>query len=95
MIDWNVRIGDILVVVSLAGTCIFYAFRSGRFAESIITMQREIKELKEVAKSLAIIITNQAVQTVRQDSQGERLNILDRRIEDLRKGEGYIVTQHK
>lgn len=92
MIDWNVRVGDILVVVSLAGTCIFYAFRSGRFAESIITMQREIREMKEVAKSLAVIITNQAVQTVRMDSQGERLNSLDDKIEDLRRGDGYIIA---
>lgn len=91
MIDWNVRIGDILVVLSLAGTCIFYAFRSGRFAESIITMQREIKELKEVAKSLAVIITQQAVQTVRLDSQGERLNMMDQKIEDIRHGDGLIV----
>lgn len=91
MIDWNVRIGDILVVLSLAGTCIFYAFRSGRFAESIITMQREIRELKEVAKSLAVIITQQAVQTVRLDSQGERLNIMDKRVEDLRRGDGFIL----
>lgn len=92
MIDWNVRVGDILVVVSLAGTCIFYAFRSGRFAESIITMQREIREMKEVAKSLAVIITQQAVQTVRMDSQGERLNSLDDKIEDLRRGDGYIIA---
>lgn len=91
MIDWNFRIGDIAVILSLAGTGIFYAFRSGRFAQSIITMQREITELKEVAKSLAVIITNQAVQTVRLDTQGERLNLLDRRIEDLRRGEGIIV----
>lgn len=91
MIDWNVRIGDIAVIASLAGTCIFYAFRSGRFAESIMTMQKEISELKEVAKSMIVIITNQAVQTVRQDAQGERLNILDKRIEDLRRGEGLIT----
>lgn len=95
MIDWNFRIGDVAVIMSLAGTCVFYAFRSGRFAESIITMQKEITELKDVAKSLAMIITNQAVQTVRLDSQGERLNILDGRIEDLRRGEGLITRSGK
>lgn len=94
MIDWNVRAGDILVVISLAGTCIFYAFRSGRFAESIITMQREIRELKEVAKSLSVIITQQAVQTVRLDSQGERLNSMDDKIESLRHGE-RLTTKDK
>lgn len=90
-IDWNVRIGDVLVVVSLAGTCIFYAFRSGRFAESIIYMQKEITELKEVSKSLMVVITNQAVQTVRLDSQGERLNLMDDKIERLRRGEGLAA----
>lgn len=93
MIDWNVRIGDILVIVSLVGTCIFYAFRSGRFAESIITMQREIKELKDVAKSLAMIITAQAVQTVRLDSQGDRLNQIDDKIERIRRGEGLTTRK--
>lgn len=88
MIDWNVRFGDLLVVASLAGTCILYAYKSGRFAESIITMQREIKELKEVAKSLTVIITQQAVQTVRLDTQGERLNMIDDKIERIRRGEG-------
>lgn len=91
MIDWNVRFGDLAVIASLAGTCLFYAFRSGKFAQNIETMQREITELKEVAKSLAVIITQQAVQSVRMDTQGERLNILDKRLEDLRRGEGLIT----
>lgn len=92
MIDWNVRFGDLLVVASLAGTCLFYAFKSGRFAENILTMQREIKELKEVSKSLVVVITNQAVQTVRLDTQGERLNALDDRIERIRRGEGLATN---
>lgn len=90
MVEWNIRIGDVAVIASLVGSCLFYAFRSGRFAESLLTMQREISELKEVARSLSVIITNQAVQTVRLDSQGERINILDKRLEDLRRGEGLI-----
>lgn len=93
MIDWNVRVGDLLVVASLAGTCILYAYKSGRFAESIITMQREIKELKEVAKSLTVIITQQAVQTVRLDTQGERLNMIDDKIERIRRGEGLAIPR--
>lgn len=91
MIDWNFRIGDVAVILSLAGTCVFYAFRSGRFAESIMVMQKEITELKDVSKSLAMIITAQAVASVRMDTQGERLNIIDKRVEDLRRGEGLIT----
>jgi hypothetical protein len=91
MIDWNIRAGDLLVVASLACTCLFYAFKSGRFAENIEQMEREIKELKEVAKSLVVIITNQAVQTVRLDTQGERLNQLDDKVERIRRGEGLAT----
>lgn len=94
MIEWNIRVGDLLVVASLAGTCLFYAFKSGRFAESITHMQKEITELKEVAKSLSVIITNQAVQTVRQDSQGERLNQMDDKIERIRRGEGLTTKRN-
>jgi SMC interacting uncharacterized protein involved in chromosome segregation len=87
-LDWNIRAGDVMVVVSLAGTCLLYATKVGRFAENMDNMKAEIKELKEVAKSLAVIITQQAVQTVRLDTQGERLNHLDDKIERIRRGEG-------
>jgi hypothetical protein len=90
MVDWNVRFGDLLVVASLVGTCLFYAARAGRFAESIANMQEEIKQLKDVTKELSVIVTQQAVATVRMDSQGERLNILDKRLEDLRHGQGFV-----
>jgi len=93
VIDWNVRIGDLAVIGSLAGTCLFYAFRSGRFAESIMTMQKEITELKEVAKSMMVVITQQAVASVRADLQGERMNSMEKKIEDLRHGNGFIVKK--
>lgn len=93
-VEDNIRVGDILVMVSLAGSCLFYAFRSGRFAESILTMQREIRELKEATKSMLVIITEQAVQTVRLDAQADRLNHLDDKLERIRRGEG-LVTDHR
>lgn len=83
MIDWNVRIGDILVVLSLAGTCIFYAFRSGRFAESINTMQREIIELKELAKTMTALLATVAVQ------KNELENIRED-VRELKHGEGFV-----
>jgi len=90
MIDWNVRVGDILVVLSLAGSIMFYAFRSGQFAESIKTMQREIKDLKDVAKQLAAVIIDNAVMNTRLNTAADRLNLMDKKIEDLRRGDGFI-----
>ena len=92
-IEDNIRVGDIAVMVSLAVSCLFYAFRSGRFAESILTMQREIKELKEVSKSMLVIITEQAVQTVRMDNQAAQLNHLDDKLERIRRGEGLAIDR--
>lgn len=91
MIDWNIRAGDLLVVVSLGGTCLLYAARVGRFAERLENMKEEIRELKEVAKSLTVIITQQAVASTRMDTQGERLNHLDDKIERIRRGEGLAL----
>lgn len=90
MIEWNIRVGDILVVMSLAGSILFYAFRSGQFAESIKTMQREIRDLKDVAKQLASVITENAVMSNRLNTAADRLNIMDKKIEDLRHGHGFI-----
>lgn len=90
MIDWNIRFGDLLVVASMGGAGIVYAFRSGRFAETVTSMQKEIKELKEITKAIAAVVTAQAVHTTRLDNQGERLNILDKRVEGLRRGHGFI-----
>lgn len=90
MIDWNIRVGDLLVIVSLVGTAIVYAFKSGRFAGVIYSMQQEIKEMKEVAKAMSQVVTNMAVQNNRLDTAAERLNVMDKKIEDLRRGDGYI-----
>jgi cell division protein FtsB len=91
MIDMSVKLGDLLVMLSLLGTCLWYAFRSGRFAESILTMQKEISELKDVAKENAKVLVELAVQQNRLDGQAARLNTLDQRIEDLRRGDGFIA----
>jgi uncharacterized membrane protein len=87
IVDWNVRFGDILIVLSLVGTCLLFAFRSGQVAKSIEVMQKEISELKEVTKSLAAILTQQAVVSVRLDAHADRLNMLDKRIEDIKRAE--------
>lgn len=92
-IDWDIKFGDMLVMASLAGSLIYYAYKSGRFTQSIDTMQREIKELKNLASTIATAITTLAVQDTRLNNQDDRLKILDKRIEDLRRGEGLIVSR--
>lgn len=83
MIDWNVRVGDLLIVGSLAGTGVVYAFKSGRFAESIKNMQQEIKALKEVANSIASLLTTVAVQKTELENIRED-------VRELKHGEGFV-----
>lgn len=83
MIDWNVRIGDLLVVASLAGTGIIYAFKSGRFAESIANMQKEIVALKDALKVVGDVLTLVAVQKT-------EIKNIQEDIKELKHGEGFV-----
>jgi len=62
MIDWNIRVGDILVVISLMGTGVVFSYRTGTFTESVRIMQRELEGLKLIAKSISDVLTTVAVQ---------------------------------
>lgn len=93
MIDWNIRFGDILVMVSLAGAMFIYAFRAGGLKQSFDSMKSDLNELKISQKAMTNLLTQVAVQGTRLDSMNDRINILDHRIEALRKGDGFIVTR--
>lgn len=84
MIDWSIRLGDLVVLGGLAGSVIIWAFKAGGFARSIEAMQEEIKGLKD-------IVTKVAVQNQRLDTQDRRLDDQARLIRDLQRGEGYIL----
>lgn len=91
MIDWNVRLGDILVIVSLFGAIIAYAFKAGGLSQTIDVINNDVKELKKEQKEIADILVQVAVQQNQISNQGERLNLIDKKIEDLRSGRGFIV----
>lgn len=91
VIDWSISIGNISILCGLICTVLLYAFRSGKFAESIAAMKEDLKQMKVVSEKLADLLTVVAVQTNRMDNTAERVNLIDKRIEDLRKGHGWIT----
>jgi hypothetical protein len=91
MIDWSIKVGDIATLVGLAGTCVLYAYRSGKFAESMEQVKKQLEEMKDVAKDTAKLLTQVAVQNTRLDNFTERQNMTDKRVEDLRRGNGWIT----
>ena len=56
-------------------------------------IREELSEMEKEMKSLASVLTQIAVQTTRIDLMGERLNIIDRRVDEMRHGQGFV--QHK
>lgn len=84
MIDWNIRIGDILVVVSLAGTAIVFAYKTGAFTESVKAMQKELEALKAIAKTISEVLTTVATQKVEIEHIKEDLR-------ELKHGEGFVL----
>lgn len=53
-------------------------------------LREDIKAMQDELKGLAKVMTTQAVQTERLDTQSKRMVMLEQRIEDLRRGRGYV-----
>lgn len=70
-------------------------YRLGRAVERFEGIGRqqaeEIHELKEAVKVVGEIVTKIALQGERLDSHSGRIGRMEQTIEDLRRGEGYIL----
>lgn len=53
-------------------------------------LKSEVAGMKQKLETLAEVITTQAVQTTRLDNLSSLLASMEKRIEDLRRGDGYI-----
>lgn len=78
-----------------AAAIVFGIFRLGRAVERFehigAQQAHEITELKDTVKVIGELVTKFAVQTHRQDTLEDRINRQEQTIEDLRRGEGYIL----
>jgi hypothetical protein len=98
LIDTAVRVIEGLAVLCGGGFTIFKLGRVSQAFESAIKRQEEIAtgqaneigELRTEIKGLGAIMTDMAVQSQRLDNQGERMNAIEKRINDLAHGRGFI-----
>ena len=56
-------------------------------------LKEEIASMKEELKKLAEVITMQAVQTTRINGLTEQVTSIEKRVEDLRRGNGFVQRQ--
>lgn len=63
-----------------------------RHDESNKNVKTEMQLMQDQLKKLADVVTALAVQTVRVDNLGQNLTMLQRTVEDLRRGAGWVST---
>ena len=92
------QIGEI---VSIVGGGLIALITFGRFTGRLETtiaassartdaLQQEIGELKEETKKIAELVTGLAVTTTRLDAFSQRVLLLEKWYDELRRGEGYV-----
>lgn len=88
MLEWTFSIGNLatlgLILFSIAGFYHKTNSDNALFRETLNELKLEIKDLHKVVVELA-------TQKQRLDSQGDRLNRLDARLDQLREGKGFIL----
>lgn len=90
-IDTLLRIAEVISIVGGGGLVAFRLGRSTEKMQASLEAQaeygrshaREIAELKDEVKQLGVILTKLALQE-------QRLDMLDKRYEELRHGEGFV-----
>ena len=83
MIDWNIRIGDILVIGSLIGTAFIFAYKTGAFTESVNAMKKEMEKLSEITKTISDVLTTVAVQK-------REIEFIREELKELKHGRGFV-----
>lgn len=55
------------------------------------TLKEQVEAIQKELKGLATIITTLAVQDERLNNQARRIDLIDQKIEGLRRGEGFVA----
>lgn len=84
LFDWFGSVKDVLLFASYAGTIGILVFRAGKFTRAIESMQAEISSLRDVAKTVADVLTAVAVQKV-------ELSYIRKDIDEIKHGRGLIA----
>lgn len=85
---------QVLQIVAIVGGGGVVAFRLGRVTQrvemSLDTQNKAISGLQDDVKELNRVVTSVALQGQRIDTLGARIDLLDKRYEEIRHGEGFV-----
>jgi len=94
--EWSVKLGDVLTVLGalFVGAAILYN-RGGseaRAGMSLSHLADQVTGMKDELKELAKVITTLAVQDTKITNLLQQFTMLQRNVEDLRRGAGFVST---
>jgi hypothetical protein len=92
--EWTFRAGDLLTFVGgvvVAATFLYNrGRRDSRLEEAMTLCLKEISQIKSELSEFSKAITQLAVQKERMDGMSDRLNMMDRRYDEIRHGDGFV-----
>jgi hypothetical protein len=88
MITWDISLSTILAILA-AGAGFYFktTYDSKVFKEDIVEIKLDLKVLND-------IITDLALSNQRQDQMEERVNLIDKRLDDLRHRKGFVDNEN-
>jgi hypothetical protein len=94
--DIILKVAQFVAIIGSLGVGLFTIGRSSSRVEAAITNQaQDLIDMKAELKKLADVITQQAVQSSRIDNINSQIIMIQRTIEDLRRGSGYIIKNRQ
>lgn len=84
-LDATLKVIEVLASLGAGATVLIMGGRmTGRIESAITTLQADVRKLNEVVSSVA-------VQGQRLDTHDHRIDLIERLVDDMRRGEGYVL----
>lgn len=85
----------IQTILYLLGAYALYVRNEAKQRTNTEHLSAEVEDMKIELSKLALVITTQAVQTTRLDNLLSQMTSIERRVEDMRRGAGYVKSRRE
>lgn len=94
--EWTVKFGDLLTLAGatfVGGTLLYKRGGTDNQSKfSLTTLSSKVQDMTEELKELAKVITQLAVQDTKITNVIQQMTMLQRNVEDLRRGTGWVAS---
>lgn len=96
-IDWSISVGNIVTIASVFIAFGTWLWRSGGKSEktdmAIEKLEEGFEKLEKNVEKIADAVIQVSVQKVQIDSLQMQYALMDKKFEDLRRGQGFVIAR--